>query len=151
VQIQLIVAFGLIAVAIISAIGGVLVAKVSKTEKHAKESLAQVKNSHKTNLRDDLDGGFSGLGAQVAELAETLGGLVETVSEVKRDQGGMKSELRGIRRDQTVDRGVAAADREQATHDREQAARDREHIRVLEKTLTPAQLRELRQPQKGES
>jgi hypothetical protein len=79
-------------------------------------------NSHKKsdgtplNLRDDLD--------------EKFEGLANLVKSVVLDLGGMKSDIRGIRREALVDR--------------EAAATDRKHIRKLEDTLTPAQLKRVR-------
>ena len=49
---------------------------------------------------------------------------------MRADVGGMKADIRGIRRETVVDR--------------EAAAEDRKHIRMLEDTLTPAQLAGIR-------
>lgn len=116
VQMQLIITFGSIIAAIVAAAGIVIVAMLNRTRQHAKVAADQTQNSHKSNLRDDLDLKFEGLEGLVKALA--------------RDVGGMKSDMRGIRAEALVDRQTARD--------------DREHIRTLEDTLTPAQMQRLR-------
>lgn len=77
---------------------GVLLGMIHKNAKGASKKadvlVGQVRNSHSTNLRDDLDEKFQGLSTQLGE--------------VSKDMGGMKEDIRLIRRDQTADRAAAA-------------------------------------------
>jgi len=127
--VQAIIVFGSIVTAIVGAVGIIIVAMLNRTRQHAKVAADQTQNSHKSNLRDDLDEKFEGL--------ETL--LTLMVADV----GGMKSDMRSIRREQLADRQATATDRAAA-------ANDREHIRKLEDTLTPAQMKKLRDQQRNE-
>ncbi|MGV8852333.1 MAG: hypothetical protein ACOH1M_07190 [Rhodoglobus sp.] len=105
-QVQLIITFGSIISAIVTAGGIVLVAMLNRTRQHAKVAADQTKNSHETNLRDDLDEKF-------LDLTVLVRGAVA-------DIGGMKSDIRQIHRD--------------ASDDRDALAKERERIRALEET-----------------
>lgn len=130
VLIAIIGAFGVVMAALLGYLG--ITATI--TRRHARaasnsaaETRDEVKNSHTVNLRDDLDAKFEGLAVLVKSMA--------------RDVGGMKADIRGIRTD-------ASDDRRNAT---EALAAERERILILERTLTPAQLKRLRTTIKEQS
>ena len=126
VQVQAIIVFGSILTAVVGTVGVIIVAMLNRTRQHAKVAADQTANSHNKpdgtplNLRDDLDEKFE----WIADLVKTLGD----------DLGGVKSDIRGIRKDASDDRQNAA----------ESLATERARILVLERTLTPAQLKQLR-------
>lgn len=67
--------------------------KVEAVERHTSETLNQVKNSHKTNLRDDVDA----LHDEVREMRKDQQGLHSDVREIRTD-------ITGLRRDDAVTR-----------------------------------------------
>lgn len=74
-QIQYIVVLGSIAVAVITTIGVIMVARINTAVRHTKaasvNALAtrvEVKNDHEVNLRDDLDAKFAGVFEELAAL-----------------------------------------------------------------------------------
>lgn len=115
--------FGVVLTALLSYLG--ITANI--TRKHTKATRDGVVNSHDIPLRDDLDDKFKGLTDQLLLLTKS-------VSKIDLDQGGMKSDIRGIRKDASDDRHNA----------NEAIAAERERIRILEDTITPSQLKRLR-------
>ncbi len=113
VQVQLVVTFGVIIAAIITTMGGLILAILNRTRQHAKATREGVENSHDTNLRDDLDGKVEVIVGRLKELAT--------------DVGGIRSDIRAIHREQGEDRRALAA--------------ERDRIRLLEDTVTPAQIK----------
>lgn len=67
----------------------------------------QVQNSHRTNLRDDIDGTTE----QVAQLGVAVGRLADSVEGLREDVGGLHSETRDLRKDVTGVRDDARRDR----------------------------------------
>ena len=92
---------------ITTAMSGVAVALIARTRTHAKAAVDQVRNSHDSNLRDDLD--------------EKFKAVTDGLKEVSKDLGGMKSDIRQIRKE--------------ASEDRTALAKEQERIRELETTL----------------
>ena len=86
-----------IVVAGIVAVQTIVVAKISnrvkQVQKDSAETKAQVKNSHETNFRDDLD--------RNTELVEKLTSMVQYVISEQKDQ---KGDLVGIRKEMRADR-----------------------------------------------
>ncbi|GAB3125955.1 hypothetical protein [Glaciibacter psychrotolerans] len=126
VQIQLVIVFGSILTAVVGTIGVIIVAMVNRTRQYAKSTQEHVQNSHMKpdgkplNLRDDLDDKFQG-------LSDLVKGAIS-------DIGGLRSDIRSIRKEALTDRQAAAS--------------DRDHLRHLEETLTPAELKVLRDDRK---
>lgn len=103
---------GAIIVAIISAIavlGTPVVAKLTAVQR-------EVQNSHKTNLRDDLDEKHDDLLAQLGTVIASQATIIATQEDHGRDIGGLRGELRQLRevdtqqaRDIAEVRGMALA------------------------------------------
>lgn len=124
---EIVIVFGSIFATIITTIGVVIVASLNRTRQHAKnasdntaQTREQVVNSHSMNLRDDLDEKFQ-------SIANLIGG-------VTADIGGIRSDIRTIHREQGEDRRALAT--------------ERDRIRLLEDTVTPTQIRDLRTDRK---
>ena len=93
-------------VAVITAIGGVLVAFVGRSNAHSKRAATaatesagharaarwQVENHHSTNLREEGD-------QRHGENVVNFGRVLDAVQEVRRDVGGLRSEVRAVRTD----------------------------------------------------
>ena len=120
VVVAVIITFGTIIAALLGYLGVV----ATGARRHAKAARLGVENEHPKNLRDDLDEKFQGL----ADLVKT----------VVTDIGGIRSEIRNIRLDATADRKAAG----------EAIAAERERILTLERTLTPTQIKQLRNENK---
>ena len=54
-ELELIRATGLVLVALVTALGAILVALLNRTRQHAKAAREQVENNHPKNLRDEQD------------------------------------------------------------------------------------------------
>lgn len=90
-----------IVVAVVGAVGKIITARISTLSSSVGEVRAQVKNSHDTNLREELD-------ERHAETAEWF-------KETRRDIGGLRSELRALREgDQLLDRRMQFAEKQLA-------------------------------------
>ncbi len=67
-------------VAIVTVLGGVLIALIERTRRHARAARAQVENSHATNLRDESD-------ERYRETIRRLDGIAADVRGLRRDIG----------------------------------------------------------------
>ena len=94
----------LIAAALLGVIG-VLLGLVLRNQRHTRQSssasLDQLRNSHTSNLRVDLD-------EKQDETRELLTDLSDSVKTIQSDVGGLRSDIRQIHRDQATDRRTAA-------------------------------------------
>lgn len=115
--------------AIVVAFFGYLGVITQRTHANSKAALGEVRNSHQTNLRDDLDEKFKALGDQFQGLSTDLADVKLDLSGVKKDVGGLKEDVRIIRRDQTTDRQAVAEERERI--------RDLEHTSPNQRTTRP--------------
>jgi len=66
---------------------------LNRTRQHAKVAADQTQNSHKSNLRDDLDQRFDLLEALVRNLALDLGGMKHDIRTIHDDLGQTRVEL----------------------------------------------------------
>jgi Protein of unknown function (DUF2746) len=74
--------FGVILTALLSYLGVV----TTGARRHAKAALNEVRNSHDTNLRDDLDAKFDGLAQRLVVLTNDVGGIKEDIRIIHRGQ-----------------------------------------------------------------
>jgi hypothetical protein len=103
-------------------------AEAQVTREDMAEIKGQVKNSHTSNLRVDLDEKFTELGDRMGELSVMLGG-------VRDDVGGLHSETRDLRQDVTGIRTDARRDRRQVG---ELTGRVEEHLAGVPQILEDA-------------
>lgn len=96
-----------------------------RTRRDLSEIKDQVKNTHETNLREDLDLKF-------AELGTALGGVKSDLASVRDDIGGLHSETRDLRKDVTGIRTDAREDRRKQ-RDTEQSLDD--HLKDVPRLL----------------
>ena len=86
-----------ILVALITTLGGVIVAligfwgKVTEIRDHTKEAKEQVKNSHTTNLRDDMDA-----------IHEDVRAALELLKQHSKEIGGIREDIRQERDERLV-------------------------------------------------
>lgn len=136
-EVVLIQQVGAVAIAIITVIGGIMVALLNRTRQHAKEAAAnsvvvknEVKNDHTTNLRDESDERHSEIIATLRELSATQQQMLETQKVHGREIGNLHKSVGSIRDDL---RGMREDDRQQ----REELDEERGRIRALEDARTP--------------
>lgn len=75
-----------------------------ETKAGVDETLEQVRNTHTSNLREDLDEKFEAVGVR-------LDNVVSSIADVRTDVGGLHSETRDLRKDVTGIRDDARRDR----------------------------------------
>lgn len=128
-EVVLIQQVGAVAIAIITVIGGVMVALLNRTRQHAKVAAAnstvvknEVKNDHTTNLRDESDERHSEIITTLRQVLETQKVHGREIGNLHKSVGGIRDELRGMRED----------DRQQ----REELDEERGRIRALEDART---------------
>ncbi|MFF2493262.1 hypothetical protein [Agromyces sp. NPDC058064] len=103
--------------AVVATIGGVMIAKINTAKKHAESAAAssataaeQTANSHKTNLRDDIDKLTS-----IAQAAvDTAQASVDAVKTVQKDIGGLREENRLDRK--AADERISSVERALLNH-----------------------------------
>lgn len=137
----------LITVALIGLIGvllGLILRNQHTNAQTGRATLHQVKNSHDTNLRDDLDDKFDGLAGLVKGAVGDIADVKLNVNILSGDVGGIKADIRQIHTDQTADRSIASAAVKAAALAADTAQR------ALERTR-PGPPKPLRRPTKGAS
>lgn len=87
---------------------------LAETKTGVDETLEQVRNTHTSNLREDLDEKFEAVGVRLDNVASSI-------ADVRTDVGGLHSETRDLRKDVT---GI-----------RDDARRDRRKLSAQEKAL----------------
>lgn len=98
-EVELIAQLGASAVAVVTAIGLILVAIVNRTRQHTKAVRTQVENDHEINFRDELDDRHAEILAKVDAAAEAIAGLGKSVGGIRDDLRQVREELQGERED----------------------------------------------------
>lgn len=99
-------------------------AHVAEAKQATDLTLGEVKNTHTTNLREDLDEKFAALGDRLSQvitaqggLRDDLGGVHSEVRDVRSQQDDMRGDILGIRSDGRKDRRrIAAQERQLSRH-----------------------------------
>lgn len=119
-EVQLIAQIGAVAVAVVSAIGLILVAIVNRTRQHTKAVRNQVENDHTTNFRDEQD-------VRHVELLTKFDGALEAIAGLGRSVGSIRDDLRQVRDE-------LQGEREERLELRRDLRAERERISALEDT-----------------
>lgn len=91
--------------AIITGGFGVIIAYVGRVEKHAKAAVDQVKNSHTTNLRDDMDAMHADIRGVLDRQTRVMTLQLEHSSQI----AGLRADLLAEQRDrQKADEAISA-------------------------------------------
>lgn len=110
-EVQLIAQLGAIGVAVVTAIGLIIVAIVNRTRQHTKAVRDQVENDHPTNFRDEQDHRhlevvtkFDGALEAIASLGRSIGSIRDDVRQVREELQGEREDRLELRRELRLER-----------------------------------------------